>query len=203
MFVARTFRGIGERERLQRGLRHRIAAPERRVAARGAGGDEQRAARIGGAQQRIEGADQPPVRGDVHVEEFLEQFRLEMRQRRHRAEHTGIAEKGVEPAPALIDRGAEAIERCEIFQIERNERGAAAGFLDFVVDIFEPADRARDEDDMRAGSRERLGRRLPDAARRAGDERNAPFERFRHGIRRRPRGGRAGCPSARRSGRSG
>ena len=49
--VPLAFGGIGKRQRFQRRLGHGIAAPERRVLARRAGGDEQRAAGIGLAQQ--------------------------------------------------------------------------------------------------------------------------------------------------------
>ena len=100
-------------------------------------------------------------------------FGLEMRERRQRAEHAGIAEKGVEPAPAFEDREAEPIERGEILEVERHERCGAAGLLDFVVDFFQRADRARHEDHMRAGRRQRQSRRASNAARSAGDERNA------------------------------
>ena len=48
--------------------------------------------------------------------------------------------------------------------------------LDLVVELLEPAHGARDRDHMRACSRERERRRAADAARRAGDERDAPLK---------------------------
>ena len=52
----------------------------------------------------------------------------------------------------------------------------AAGLLDRIVGLFQTADGARKTDDMRAFGREADRRRLADAARRAGDERDAPCE---------------------------
>ncbi len=87
----------------------------------------------------------------------------------------GVAEQGVEPAPAVVDRAAEPVERVEIGKVERNQRCAGAGRrgADFVVEFLEPALGARDRDHMRAalGERERGG--AADSARGASDERDS------------------------------
>ena len=56
----------------------------------------------------------------------------------------------------------------------------AAGGADRVVELFQPADRARDRDHVRAGLRELECGRHADPARSAGDERDAVGERFGH-----------------------
>ncbi len=50
---------------------------------------------------------------------------------------------------------------------------AAAGRADLVVEFLEPADRARDRDDVRAGRAERQRDGAADAARGAGDDGDA------------------------------
>src|SRR5205807_2968603 len=76
------FRGIGEHQRLERGLARRIASPIAAEISRCAGGDEQGAPGLGQLKERIERADQPPVRGDVHVEALGKSLGIEMRSRR-------------------------------------------------------------------------------------------------------------------------
>jgi len=61
-----------------------------------------------------------------------------------------------------------------ILEIERHQCRCAALGLDGVVQLFKPAYGARDRDHMRAGIRERQRRRPADAARCAGDQRDAP-----------------------------
>ena len=54
-------------------------------------------------------------------------------------------------------------------------------FLDLVVELFQPALRARRRNDMRAGLRQRECRGKTDAARGAGDESDAVSEGLCHG----------------------
>ena len=56
------------------------------------------------AQQRVEGADEPPVGGDVDGDRLVPVLRLDMVERRQRAENAGIADEDVEPAVALVER---------------------------------------------------------------------------------------------------
>ena len=66
----------------------------------------------------------------------------------------------------------------EILHVERHQRGARAGRLDLVVELFEAADGARDRDDMGAGLRQFERQRRADAARGAGDEGDLVGEGF-------------------------
>ena len=75
-------------------------------------------------------------------------------------------------------RAAEPVDALEILQVERHERGGAAGCLDLVVELFEPADGARDRDDMGAGRGEALGGVVADPARGAGDDGDPAFKRL-------------------------
>jgi hypothetical protein len=58
-------------------------------------------------------------------------------------------------------------------EVEGHERGRAAGGLDRIVQLFEPAHGAGAGDDMGAGLGEFQGGEISDAARRAGDQRDA------------------------------
>src|SRR3546814_15323161 len=70
----------------------------------GAGGDEDGAAGLGAAQQRVEAADQAVVGGHVHVHDLLPDLRLDMPDRSQRPEDAGVADQDVELAEALVDR---------------------------------------------------------------------------------------------------
>ena len=79
---------------------------------------------------------------------------------------------------ALVEREREPRDAVAVLHVERHQRGGAAGGLDLVVELLQPADGARDGDDMRAGLRqcERDGR--ANAARGAGDQRDTVGEGF-------------------------
>jgi len=96
-----------------------------------------------------------------------------MGERRDDAKRTGIAEEGVEPAPALEDRGAQPVDGVELAQVQRHECRGAALATDRVVGLLETAHRARDADDMRPGRTESNGGGASDAPRGAGNERYA------------------------------
>ena len=96
-----------------------------------------------------------------------------MAERRGRPGDAGIAEENVEPAVALVQRRAEPGDAVEIGEVERHQRRAAAFIADLVVELFQPALRARHRNDVRAGLRQRQRRGIADAARGAGDESDA------------------------------
>lgn len=89
------------------------------------------------------------------------------------AEDGGIGGQHVELAPALVDRAAEPVDAGHVGEVERHQRRLSARRADFVVQLLEPADRARRGDDVRAGRRQFPGQEVADAARRAGDEGDA------------------------------
>ena len=103
-----------------------------------------------------------------------------MAERRQRSDDAGIADQHVEAAIALVEREREPGDAVGILHIERHQRGGAAGGLDLVVELFQAADRARHRHDMGAGCGEFERERRADAARGAGDERDAVGEGFRH-----------------------
>ncbi len=73
-----------------------------------------------------------------------------------------------------MDRAAEPVDTLIIGKIERHQSGATAGRGYFVVQFLQPAGGAGERDDMGAGRSECLGGVVADAARGAGDQRNAP-----------------------------
>ena len=119
--------GVGAGERVERGLGGRVEAPigAQVRAARRARGDERDPARRRAAQQRVERADQPPVGGDVDARTSSQAFGSSGAAATADAEHAGVADEGVEPAPASIERLAEPIDRGVVAQVERNERRRA------------------------------------------------------------------------------
>src|SRR4051812_25527817 len=103
-----------------------------------------------------------------------------MAERRGGTRDAGIADENVDLAMAFMQRGAQPGDAVEIGEIEWHQRGAAAVFADLVVEFLQPALRARDGHDMRAGAGKRTGRGIADAARGAGNERDAGGEGFGH-----------------------
>jgi len=71
-----------------------------------------------------------------------------------------------------MQRKREPIDAVIVLEIEGDERCRAAERLDGVVELFEPADGARNGDDVRAGSGKRKRSCIANAAGGAGDERN-------------------------------
>ena len=126
------------------------------------------------AQQRVEGADESPIGGEVHVENALEQIGIEMAERAERAQYAGIAYQDIEPAEALVKRRRHMVELAEIGEVERHQGRGAAVAADRVVGLFKAADRAGDQDQMRAFGGEATRDRGADAARGAGHEGDAP-----------------------------
>src|SRR5437899_2841100 len=80
----------------------------------------------------------------------------------------------------MSKRPAEPIDAGIILQVQRHEGGGTAVGADRVVDFLEPAHGARHRDHVRTGPPQRERGRGPDAARSAGDERDAIGERLGH-----------------------
>ena len=91
----------------------------------------------------------------------------------------GIGEEHVELAPALVNRAAQPVDAGAVLEVERHQRRRRRAALICVVELLEPADGARDRDDMRAGRGKRRRRRTADAARCAGDDGDAAGKRGR------------------------
>ena len=99
-----------------------------------------------------------------------------MGERREHPELTGIADQDVEPAIAFVEGRRQFVDLCEIAQVEGHERGAAATGTNGVVELFEAADRARSQHDMRAFAGKAQRDRGADAARGSGDQRDLAGE---------------------------
>ena len=70
------------------------------------------------------------------------------------AEHAGIAHQNVEPAPALVDRGAEPVDGLEIRDVAGHERRLAAFAPNGVVEFLERSLGSRHRDHVRTLPRE-------------------------------------------------
>ena len=101
-------------------------------------------------KQRINRADQPPGRRDIDLHDPFKHFGFNMADGRDDAENRGIGKEYVELAPALVDRAAQPVNARHVGKIERHERRAAARRFDLVIQLFKPALRAGNGDDMRA-----------------------------------------------------
>ena len=205
------FGGIDAHHHVEGGLAGGVGAPVGHDAARDPRGHENGAAGVGGAQQRIERADQPPVGGDVHRHHLLEEFRLDVADRRERAQHAGVAQQHVEPAEAFMQRRTQPVDAGPVGDVERHQGGGAAERLDLVVEGLEPAYGPRHQHAMSAFAGVGQRRGGAQAARGAGDQGNAAGETAgggpavgstgHDGVRRLRPGRRAGdprCQSGRR-----
>src|SRR6185436_9438631 len=94
-----------------------------------------------------------------------------------------VADQDVELAVALVQRAGEAGDSLVVPHLQRDQRRGAADGFDGVVELFKAAGRARGCDHMRALARERDCQRITDAARAAGDQRDAGGKRFGHARR--------------------
>ncbi len=106
--------------------------------------------------------------------------RIGMRERRDRAEQAGVADQ---ESSSFFQRSwmqaPQPVEIVEFGDVERHDRRLAAEADDLVIEEFERAlpARQREKIDMRALTREGDGERAAYAARGAGDESDAAFER--------------------------
>ena len=77
---------------------------------------------------------------------------------------------------AVVLRRGQTVDHLGLFQIERHQRGAAAGRLDLVVQFFQRTGGAGDANHMRALGGITLGNRGTNAAAGAGDQRDAVLQ---------------------------
>jgi hypothetical protein len=89
---------------------------------------------------------------------------------RERPEDAGVADQDVELLPALIDRGPERVDLVEPFEVQGEERGAAASPADLVVQLLQRAGGAPDQDQVRTLLCVGESDSPADAARGPGDE---------------------------------
>src|SRR5262249_26218062 len=105
-----------------------------------------------------------------------------MAERGEDAELGGIADEDVEAAVTGEQLCGALVDLDESGQVDRNERGAAAGDSDAVVELLEPAHRARREDDMGSLGGKAPGDCSADAARGAGDQRDIAGKTVHRGL---------------------
>jgi len=86
----------------------------------------------------------------------------------------GIANQNVELTPALIDGRTEPVDLVVLLEIEREQGGAATGLAHLIVDFFQGARGASNEDQVCAFSGVGEGDRPTDPAGGSGDEGKAP-----------------------------
>src|SRR6516162_1130040 len=103
-------------------------------------------------------------------------MRLDMPERGQRPKNAGIADHHIESSETLVQGRAEPVDAQVVLEVERHERGRSAQALDRIVELLEPADGARERDNMGAGFGERERGGVADAARGAGDERDTVGE---------------------------
>src|SRR5690606_31261303 len=89
----------------------------------------------------------------------------------------GIVDQDVQPAEACMDGRADRVDLLALPEVEGQQRRLPADGADRVVRFLQPALSAGDQHGMGAAPREVAGARGAESARRAGDERVAPFER--------------------------
>ena len=139
---------------------------------RDAGRQKYSATGLRSLQKHIHAADQLPVRGYVDREEIVPIFRFNMAQRGQWPQNPGIADQYIEALISLIERQREARNAFAILDVERYQRGGAAGRPDPVIEVFKPANRAAHRNHVCAGMRQLKRDSGADAARGAGDKRD-------------------------------
>ena len=171
---------IGIDQRLKCGLGGRIGSPIGEGLEGSTGSYEDRPAVIGAPEQRIERTDEPPIGGHIDRHDFIPGLGLDMAERRQLAEHAGIADQDVEPAPAFMDGRSQSVEGRVIRDIRRHQSGGATHRLDFIVELLEPPLGAGKGDDMRTFRGQCQGDIFANAARRTGDDRDAVLKLLGH-----------------------
>ena len=168
--------GIDAREGLQARLGGGVGAPIGAGAARHAGGDEDDAAGVGAAQQRIESAKQAPISAEADVDDALPVVRADVTDGRQGAEKRGVPDEDVEASVAFGDGAAQTVDGASVGQVEGGHRRRSAGRADALRQRFQRRAPAGHGVDMGAGGGECLGDRGADAARSPGDHGDAAFE---------------------------
>src|SRR5665213_1813646 len=103
-------------------------------------------------------------------------LRLDVAERRWRAQNAGIADQHIEAAVTLFEREREPRDAVTILHVERHQSGRATRRLDVVVEFLKATDGARHGDDVCACLRELQRERGANAARGAGDQRDTVGE---------------------------
>ena len=168
--------GVDPDHHLEGRLANRIGTPVGVGAVGGTGGDEDGAAGVGGAEQRIETADQTPVGGEVDGQRPFPHPGVDVAHRRQGAQRTGVSDQDVEAAMAPVDRGAHLVGLLEVGQIGGDQGGLAARGADLVVQFLERSPGAGGENEVRALGRVAPGHRRTDAARRPGHQGDAAIQ---------------------------
>ena len=99
-----------------------------------------------------------------------------MAQRGQRSQYSRIADHDVELLPALVDGRPKRIDLVMVLQIKGEQRCIAAEGADLVIDLFQRARGAADQDQMRALFGVGQGNRPADAAGGSGNEGKAAGE---------------------------
>jgi hypothetical protein len=123
----RCFGGISLPQHIERRFRYRIGTAIGPCMSGGARRHKHGPAGFGALEQRIHGADQVPVRGDIDGHDFVPGRRLDMIERRARTGHGGIADQHIKPLVALVERRSEPVKAGVIAHVERHQRRRTAG----------------------------------------------------------------------------
>src|SRR6266404_6782672 len=100
-------------------------------------------------------------------------FRLDVADRRDGSENTGIADQDVELAEALIKRCPQLIDGVEFLDIQRHQQAwLTAGIADRIIDLFQPTDRTRGQDQLGTFGGKAPGDSRSDPAGGTGDQGN-------------------------------
>ena len=151
-------------------------APSRPGSARPPRADENRASSRRRAQQRVERADEPPVRGQVDVHHLGPIAIPDVTERRERAEHAGGGDQNVDRRKSLHQARTQRVDLRSMGEVERHQRSAAAGRTQVVVQLLKGALRAGDRDDMGAAPASARAAARPMAARGPGHQCDAAIE---------------------------
>ena len=116
-------------------------------------------------QQRIHGADQVPVGGDVDGDHIVPGLRLDMAEGK-RPENPGIADENIESAVALVERRAEPSDALGVLRGRPGPGWPYHRRADGVVELLKPSDGARHRHHMRAVARVRAPSRSRSRAKR-------------------------------------
>ena len=168
--------GIDAREGLQAGLGGGVGAPIGAGATRHAGGDEDDAAGVGAAQQRIESAQEAPIPAEADVDDALPVVRADVADGRQGAEKRRVPDEDVEPSVAFGDGAAQTVDSASVGQVEGRHRRRSAGRADALRQRLQRRASAGHGVDMGARGGERLGDRGADAARGPGDQGDTAVE---------------------------
>ena len=150
----------------------------------GIAGCENSAAGRRAAKQRVHGADEAHRGGEIGVEHPPPGLVGYLVRRPEHAERRGRGHKDVETPETLAERCKGALQVAGGGEVERAERGLPARRADRIVRLFQAADRAGEQHDMRARCGQPHRNRPAEPAGGARHERNRAGKRLRlrHGA---------------------